>query len=47
VEGDETSSRPRSHKTGESTEKLWNLALSDRHLNIRALLTQLNLEKKQ
>jgi hypothetical protein len=26
---------------------LWNLALSDRHLNIRALLTQLNLEKKQ
>jgi len=47
VENDERSGRPRSHRTDENVEKVRNLVHSDRHLIIRAMAAQLNLDKKQ
>jgi hypothetical protein len=41
VEDDE-GSRPRSHRTDEIVEKVWNLVHSGRRLSIRAVAVQLN-----
>jgi hypothetical protein len=46
VEVDERSVRPRSYKTDESIEKLRNILHSDRHLSIRVMALQLNLDKE-
>jgi hypothetical protein len=46
VEDDEKSGRTRCHRTDEYVEKVWNLVLSHRRLNIRAVLVGLNLYKE-
>jgi hypothetical protein len=42
---DDGSGCPRSHRTDENVEKVQNLVHSDRHLDIRAMTVQPNLEK--
>jgi hypothetical protein len=46
VEDDERSGCPRLHKTDEDVEKVQNLVHSDKHLSIRAMAVQLNLDKE-
>jgi hypothetical protein len=46
VEDYEKSSCPRSHRTDENVEKVQNLVHSDRHLSIRGMVVQLNLDKE-
>jgi hypothetical protein len=46
MEVDERSGPPRSHGTNENVEKFWNLMHSDRHLSIRAVAVQLQLDKE-
>jgi predicted transcriptional regulator len=46
VEDDERGGHPRSHRTNENVEKVWNLMHSDKCLNIRAVAMQLNLDKE-
>jgi len=45
VEDDERSGCPRSYRTNENVEKVWNIVHSDRHSSIRAMAVQLNLDK--
>jgi hypothetical protein len=45
VEDDERSSCPRFHRTSANVEEGWNLVHSNRHLHIRAMTVQLNLDK--
>jgi hypothetical protein len=46
MEDDERSGHPRTHRSDENVKKVWNLMLSDRHLTIKAMTVQLNLDKK-
>jgi hypothetical protein len=45
-ENDERSGHPRSHRTDKNVEKVQNLVHSYRHLSIRAMAVQLNLDKE-
>jgi hypothetical protein len=44
---DERNGHPKSHRTSENYEKVQNLVHSDRHLNIRAMAVQLNLDRNR
>jgi hypothetical protein len=46
VEDDVRSGHPRSCRTEENVEKVQNLVHSDRHLSIRAMAVQQNLDKE-
>jgi hypothetical protein len=46
VEDAQRSGRPRSHRTDDTVEKTRNPVHSDRHLSIRAVAVQLNLDKE-
>jgi hypothetical protein len=46
VEDNEGNGHSRSHRTDENGEKVQNVVHSDRHLRIRAMSVQLNLEKE-
>jgi hypothetical protein len=45
VEDDKRSGHPRSQRTSENVEKLWNVVHADRHLGINAMAVQLNSDK--
>jgi hypothetical protein len=46
VEEDERSGHPRSQRTDESVKEVLDLVHSDRHLSIRDMVLQLNLDKE-
>jgi hypothetical protein len=46
MEDGESSDHPRPHRTEENVEKVWYLVHSNKHLSMRPIAVQLNLDKE-